>query len=211
MTFVKWNILVRRNTGMALVPFLDEALQYPIFAIIAIGGSAFVGLVQGWILGKALIARFGTSHLRSRLLSAGLLILLLSNAVISLPRFASPEKIRLSVLFESSDLNAVSDAFFTLLGVGTGFLAVFAISVTVLTLIILRIAPIRGPSKAFVIIFSALAMVLTAEARFTYLSPSNLEVLLYFTYQVSIAVGVFLITIRGGRSQSVRKLADGNA
>lgn len=193
---------------MALIPFLDEALQYPIFAVIAIGGSAFVGLVQGWVLGKALTTRFGTSRLRATLLSGGLLILLLSNAVISLPRFASPEKIRLSTLFEASDMSAFSDAFFTLLGVGTGFLAVFAISVTVLTLVILRIAPIRGASKAFVIIFSAIAMVLTAEARFTYLSPSNLEVLLYFTYQVSIAAGVFLITIRSGTSRPVRKLAD---
>ena len=182
---------------MALVPFLDESLQYPLFAILAIGGAAFAGLLQGYILGKAVSARFGAVRRHAWLFSASLLALFLSNAIISLPRFASPDKIRLSVLFESADPNAFADAFFTLLGVGTGFLAVFAISITVMSLVLLKMAPIRGASKAFVFVMSALAMVLTAAARFTYLSPNNLEILMYFVYQLAIALGIFTGTVRG--------------
>ncbi len=181
---------------MALVPFLDEPLQFPIFAVIAIGGSAFVGLVQGLILGKAVALRFSRVRRHARISSVGLLVLFLANALISLPRFASPDEIRLSALFASAEPEAFADALFTLLGVGTGFLAVFAISVTVLSLVLLRMAPIRGASKAFVIIVSALVILLTAAARFTYLSPSNLEVLLYFVYQLGITAGIFMGTIR---------------
>ena len=182
---------------MALVPFLDEPLSYPIFAIIALGGSSFAGLLQGWILGKAVSARFGMVRRHAVPFSVGLLVLFLANAMISLPRFASPDKIRISTLLESAEPGALADAFFTLLGVGTGFLAIFAISVTVISLVLLRMAPIRGAAKAFVIIVSALAMVLTAASRFTYLSPSGLEVLLYFAYQLAIAAGICIGTIRG--------------
>ena len=186
---------------MALVPFLAEALEFPLFAITAIGGSAFVGLVQGLILGKAITLRFSRVRRHARLFSVGLLVLFLVNAVISLPRFASPEEIRLSTLFASAEPGAFADALFTLLGVGTGFLAVLAISVTVLSLVLLRMAPIRGASKAFVVIVSALVLLLMAAARFTYLSPSNLEVMLYFMYQLGMTAGIFLGTIRGGKSR----------
>lgn len=188
---------------VALVPFVDEALEYPIFAIMAIGGSVFVGLLQGWILGRAVSTRFGSARRHAWLFSTGLLILFLANAAISLPRFASPDKIRFSTLLEANDPEIFADSLFTLLGVGTGFLAVFAISVTVLSLILLRMAPIRGISKAFVIIVSSLVMVLTVESRFTYLSPSTLEVLLYFMYQSGVAVGIFVGTI-SGRNRNVR-------
>lgn len=188
---------------MALVPFLDEPLTYPIFAIIALGGSSFAGLLQGWILGKAVSARFGVVRRHAVPFSAGLLMLFLANAMISLPRFSSPDKIRISTLLESAEPGALADAFFTLLGVGTGFLAIFAISVTVISLVLLRMAPIRGAAKAFVIVVSALAMLLTAASRFTYLSPSGLEVLLYFAYQLAIAAGIFIGTVRG-RSHSPR-------
>lgn len=181
---------------MALIPFLDEPLTYPIFAVIALGGSVFVGLLQGWILGKAVSARFVLVRRHAVPFSVGLLVLFLANAMISLPRFSSPDKIRLSTLFESAEPGAIADAFFTLLGVGTGFLAMFAISVTVISLVLLRMAPIRGAAKAFVIIISALAMVLTAASRLTYLSPNSLEVMLFFAYQLAIAAGIFIGTIR---------------
>ena len=182
---------------MALVPFLDDPLTYPLFAITALGGSAFAGLLQGWILGKAVSARFALIRRYAAPFAVALLVLFLANALISLPRFSSPDKIRLSTLLDSAEPGAAAEALFTLLGVGTGFLAIFAISVTVVSLVLLRMAPIRGAAKAFVIIVSALAMVLTAASRFTYLSPSGLEVLLYFAYQLSIAAGVFTGTIRG--------------
>lgn len=180
-----------------MVPFLDEPLTYPLFAITALGGSIFAGLLQGWILGKAVSARFVVVRCRAVLFATGLLVLFLANAMISLPRFSSSEKIRLSTLLESAEPGIFAETFFTLLGVGTGFLAIFAISVTVVSIVLLRMAPMRGAAKIFVIIVSGLAMLLTAASRFTYLSPSSLEVLLYFSYQLAIAAGIFIGTVRG--------------
>ena len=175
---------------MALVPFLDEALTYPVFAIIAMGGGVFVGWLHGHILGRAVVARFRIVN-RYAWPFAGLFgVLFLVNGLLSLPRFSSPDKVRLSVLFDSAHPSAFTDLIFDLVGVGSGLIAVLAISLTVLSLVLLRIAPIRGASKAFAIIVSGLVMVLTLEARFTYLSPSSFEILLYFMYQMGVVAGV---------------------
>lgn len=190
--YIRYHVNIR----MALVPFLAEAFEFPIFAIIAIGGSAFVGLVQGVILGRAISRRFARVRQHARIAAVGLLILFLANAVISLPRFSSPDKIRLSEILAVGEPQALADALFTLLGVGTGFLAVLAISVTVVSLVMLRMGTVRGASRAFVIIVSALVLALTAAARLTYLTPSSFEVLLYFMYQMGITAGIFWGTIR---------------
>ena len=181
---------------MALVPFLDEALSYPIFAIIAMGGSTFVGLLHGYILGRAILARFGTVRRHAVPFAVGFGVLFLVNALLSLPRFSSPDKIRLSVLFDSAEPSTFAGVIFDLVGVGSGLIAVFAISVTVLSLVLLKIAPIRGASKAFAVIVSGIVLVLTVEARFTYLSPSSLEILLYFMYQMGIVAGITIGIIR---------------
>ena len=190
------NLLVHTLYSMALVPFLDEALTYPIFSIIAMGGAAFVGLLHGYIIGKAIVSRFDIVYRHAKPFSILFGILFLANALLSLPRFSSPDKIRLSVLFDSAEPSVFVDLMFDLIGVGSGLIAVLAISLTVLSLILLKIAPIRGAAKAFAIIVSGLVLVLTVEARFTYLSPSSFEILLYFMYQISVVAGVIVGIIR---------------
>ena len=181
---------------MALVPFLQEALEFPIYSIIAIGGSIFIGLLQGLVLGKAVTARFARVRRHARIFSVGLLALFLFNTLISLPRFASTDRVRLSELLAATDSHTLVQTLFTLMGVGTGILAIFAISVTVASLVLLHMAPIKGASKALVIIVSALVMFLTAVSRFTDLSPSSLEVLLFFVYQLGITIGIFFGTLK---------------
>lgn len=193
---VKLKFVVRIIHDMALVPFLDEALSYPIFAIIAIGGAAFVGLLHGYIIGKAIVSRFDIIYRHAKPLSILFGVLFLANGLLSLPRFSSPDKIRLSVLFDSAQPSVFADFMFDIIGVGSGLIAILAISLTVLGLILLKIAPIRGTSKAFAIIVSGIILVLTIQARFTYLSPSSFEILLYFMYQISIAVGVIIGMLR---------------
>jgi hypothetical protein len=78
----------------------------------------------------------------------------------------------------------------------TGFLTVLAISVTVMTFVLLKYTNIRGISKAFVFILSALILLLTGLSRFTDLTPSSFEVLLYFLYQLGITIGILAGTIR---------------
>ena len=43
---------------MALVPFLSDVFLDPIFSIIAISGAFGIGLLQGIILGRAILVRF---------------------------------------------------------------------------------------------------------------------------------------------------------
>lgn len=181
---------------MALVPFLDEVFSYPIFALIAMGGAAFVGLLHGHIIGKAIVSRFDTIHRYARPFSVLFGMLFLVNGLLSLPRFSSPDKIRLSELFDSAQPSVFTDFIFDIIGVGSGLIAVLAISLTVLSLVLLKIAPIRGAAKVFAIIVSGMVLALTVGARFTYLSPSSFEILLYFMYQISIVVGVIIGMLR---------------
>jgi len=114
---------------------------------------------------------------------------------LSVPRFASPEKIDLSNLSAGST-SEVASLLFLIFGMNTGFLTVLAISVTVMTFVLLKFTNIHGIAKAFVFFFSVLILLLTGLSRFTDLTPSTFEVLLYFLYQLGITIGILAGTIR---------------
>jgi hypothetical protein len=78
----------------------------------------------------------------------------------------------------------------------TGFLTILAISVTVMTFVFLKFTNIRGIVKSFVIFSSALLLILTGISRFTELTPSSFEVLLYFLYQLGFTIGILAGTLR---------------
>ena len=81
---------------MALIPFLVDVFQDPIFSILAVIGAFGVGLFQGIILGRAILVRFPRLQNHLKTVSITLFVLFLANAILSVPRFASPEKIELS-------------------------------------------------------------------------------------------------------------------
>ena len=81
---------------MALIPFLVDVFQDPIFSIIAVFGAFGIGLFQGIILGRAILLRFPRLQNHVKTVSISLFIIFLANAILSVPRFASPEKIVLS-------------------------------------------------------------------------------------------------------------------
>jgi hypothetical protein len=114
---------------------------------------------------------------------------------LSVPRFASPEKIELSNLSAAS-LGDVISGLFLIFGMNTGFLTVLAISVTVMPFFFLKFTNINGIVKSFIFFFSALLLILTGISRFTELAPSTFEVLLYFLYQLGITIGILAGTIR---------------
>ncbi|MCE2506012.1 MAG: hypothetical protein J4F36_06020 [Nitrosopumilaceae archaeon] len=180
---------------MALIPFLVDVFQDPIFSIIAVIGAFGVGLFQGIILGRAILVRFPRLQNHLKTVSVTLFILFLINAILSVPRFASPEKIELSNLAAGSPGELVS-TLFLIFGMNTGFLTVLAISVTVMTFAILKFTNLNGIVKLFVLFFSSLLLVLTGISRFTDLTPSTFEVLLYFLYQLGITIGILGGTIR---------------
>ena len=180
---------------MPLIPVTVDIFQHPVVQLIAVLSAFGIGLFQGIILGRAILVRFPRLQNRLKTVSVTLFILFLINAILSVPRFASPEKIDLSNLSANNPSEIVS-TLFLIFGMNTGFLTVLAISVTVMSFVVLKFTHLNGISKVFVFFFSALLLILTAISRFTDLTPSTFEVLLYFLYQLGITIGILAGTIR---------------
>ena len=180
---------------MALVPLLVDLFLNPVIQLVAVLSALGIGLFQGIILGRAILLRFPRLQNHVKTVSITMFVLFLINAILSVPRFASSEKISLSNLSANSP-GEVASALFLIFGMNTGFLTVLAISVTVLSFVVLKFTSLNGITKAFVFFFSALLLILTAISRFTDLTPSTFEVLLYFLYQLGITIGILAGSIR---------------
>jgi hypothetical protein len=181
---------------MALIPFLVDIFQDPIFSLVAILSAFGIGLLQGIILGRAILLRFPRLQNNVKKVSVFLFVLFLANAILSVPRFASPEKIDFSSIPPGLSIPELASVIFLIFGVNTGFLAVLAISVTIMTLVLLKMTNIHGVAKIFVFFFSILILLLTGLSRFTDLTPSSFEVLLYFLYQLGLTIGILAGTVR---------------
>ena len=181
---------------MALAPFLTEIFQDPTFSIIAILSAFGIGIFQGVILGRAILIRFPRLQNHVKTVSVSLFVLFLANAILSVPRFASPDKIELSTVIQSGSPSDVASLLFLIFGMNTGFLTVLAISVTIMTFVLLKFVQIHGVAKGFVLLFSVLVLVLTGISRFTDLTPSTFEVFLYFLYQMGITIGILAGSVR---------------
>jgi len=180
---------------MALLPFLAELFLHPVIQLVAVLSAFGIGLFQGIVLGRAILVRFPRLQNHVKTVSFTMFGLFLINAILSVPRFASPEKITLSNLSANSP-GEIASAFFLIFGMNTGFLTVLAISVTVMTFVVLKFTNLNGITKGFVFIFSSLILILTAVSRFTDLTTSTFEVLLYFLYQLGITIGILIGSIR---------------
>ena len=180
---------------MALIPMLVESFNDPLIQLIVILSTFGIGLSQGIILGRAILQRFTRLQNHLKTVSITLFILFLINAILSVPRFQSPEKIDLATLSVSNTGDVIS-SIFLVFGMNTGFLTVLAISIMVMTFVILKFTHLHGIVKGFVFFFSSLLLVFTAISRFTDITPSTFEVLLYFLYQLGITIGILLGTIR---------------
>ena len=181
---------------LALISFFSDIFLDPIFSLVAVLSASAIGLLQGIILGRAILIRFPRLQNNLKKVSISLFVLFLANAILSVPRFASPEKIDLSSLSQATSSGEVASLIFLIFGINTGFLAVLAISVTIMTLVLLKFTNLRGYSKGFVIFFSLLILVLTGLSRFTDLTPSTFEVFLYFLYQLGLTIGILAGTVR---------------
>ena len=180
---------------MALIPILVDLFLNPVIQLIAVLGAFGIGLFQGIILGRAILVRFPRLQNHVKTVSITMFVLFLINAILSVPRFASPEKVSLSNLSANSPAELAS-ALFLIFGMNTGFLTVLAISVTVMSFVVLKFTNLTGIAKGFIFFFSALLLILTAVSRFTDLTPSTFEVLLYFLYQLGITIGILAGSIR---------------
>ena len=181
--------------SMALIPILVDFFDDPLIQLIVVSLTFGIGLLQGVILGRAILQRFPRLQNHVKTVSVTLFVLFLINAVLSVPRFQSPEKIDLTNLSVANPADVIS-SIFLIFGMNTGFLTVLAISIMVMTFVILKFTNLHGVVKGFVFFFSSLLLVFTALSRFTDLTPSAFEVLLYFLYQLGITIGILFGTIR---------------
>ena len=181
---------------MALVPFLVETFQDPLFSIVAVLVAFVIGIFQGIILGRAILVRFPRLQNHVKTVSVSLFVLFLLNAILSVPRFASPEKIDLSNVIQTGSSGEIASLLFLIFGMNTGFLTVLAISITIMTFVLLKFTQIHGIAKGFVFFFSILILLLTGLSRITDLTPSTFEVFLYFLYQLGITIGILGGTVR---------------
>jgi hypothetical protein len=188
---------------MALFQFLVEVFQDPIFSVIAILGAFAIGIFQGIVLGRAILLRFPRLQNHVKTVSVSLFFLFLVNAVLSVPRFASPDKIVLSNVFQANNPGELASLLFLVFGMNAGFFAVLAISITVMTFVLLKFTPIHGVAKIFVLFFSLLILLLTGLSRFTDLTPSTFEVFLYFLYHLGITIGVLVGSARKIKSKKL--------
>lgn len=182
--------------SMALVPFLADVFQDPVFSTASAAATLGIGVFHGVVLGRAILLRFPRLQNHLKTVSISLFVLFLANAVLSVPRFASPEKIDLATVFQTDTPGEFASVLFLIFGVNTGFLTVLAISVTIVTFVLLKVTNIRGVYRWFVFLFSALILLLTGMSRFTDLTPSTYEVILYFLYQLGLTVGILFGSIR---------------
>jgi len=188
---------------VVLAPYLVEVFQNPIFSVTAIVSAFGIGIFQGIILGKAILLRFPRLQNHVKTVSVSLFFLFLANALLSVPRFASTEKIDVSSIFQANDSGEITSLIFLIFGLNVGFLAVLAISVTVMTFVLMKFAPIHGATKIFVLFFSLLILLLTGLSRFTDLTPSTFEVFLYFLYHIGITIGILAGSIRKLKSRKI--------
>ena len=180
---------------MVMLSFLVDLFLHPVIQLIAVLSAFGIGTFQGIILGRSILVRFPRLQNHVKTVSVTLFVLFLINAILSVPRFASPEKISISNLSANSSGELFS-SLFLIFGINTGFLTVMAISVTVMSFVILKFINLDGKTKGFVFFFSALILILTAVSRFTEYTPDPFEVLLYFLYQLGITIGILMGSIR---------------
>ena len=188
---------------MALFQFLVDVFQDPIFSIIAILSAFAIGIFQGIVLGRAILLRFPRLQNHVKTVSVSLFFLFLVNAILSVPRFASPDKIILSNVFQANNPGELASLLFLVFGMNAGFFAVLAISLTVMTFVLLKFTHIHGVAKIFVLFFSLLILLLTGLSRFTDLTPSTFEVFLYFLYHLGITIGVLVGSARKIKSKKL--------
>jgi hypothetical protein len=140
---------------MALIPMLVESFSDPLIQLIVILSTFGIGLSQGIILGRAILQRFPRLQNHVKTVSFTLFGLFLVNAVLSVPRFQSPEKIDFTNLSVANPGDVVSSVFL-IFGMNTGFLTVLAISIMVMTFVILKFTNFKWNCKGICLFFQCI-------------------------------------------------------
>ena len=188
--------LLSFDTGYLLE--LANRFSYATYSIV-IG----IGVIQGRILGEAIVERFPRMLSNARLMSMLLFALFASNAIVSVMKFAEPVKINISQILASSP-NELLSMFLKLVGLNAGAGAIISFSITVLILILLKMTTLKAYNGGFVFIISVIMIVITSVVRLSGYQPTGFEIIAYALYQAGMTAGIIWGTRIKLSSQDLR-------
>jgi hypothetical protein len=149
-----------------------------------------IGVTQGLILGEAITDRFPKMQYRTRLALISLFLLFTTHAIVSVIKFAYPEKINISQIFTSPTLDQLLTMTLKVVGLNAGIGAVIAFSITLIILILMRLTGLKGYRSAFLITISIIMIIIVSTVRLSDYKPTGFEIFLYMLYQGAVTGGV---------------------
>jgi hypothetical protein len=187
-------LIMMRLLGILYIPFIQQfetsiILEYaeallPLTVLIVVG----IGLMQGWIVGSAIVERFPRLTYHARMASILLLALFSLNAIGNVLRFMYPNKIHMPLLFSSdqSSLGRMIDL--------SNPLTLLTLSLTMLMFALLSMIRVRDYKRYFLLVMSIVMAFITSALIFSDYKPTQFEVMLYSLYQAGIVGGAFIGT-----------------
>ena len=148
-----------------------------------------VALAQGVILGEAIIERFPRLIHNARLASILLLSLFIIHASVSVLKFADPEKIIISEIFNATNYE-LGSIILRVVGLNAGAVSIIAFSMTVAVIILFRFIALQEYRRSFIFIISIIMIMITASIRISDYTPANFEIFLYVLYQAGVTGGI---------------------
>lgn len=167
--------------------------------VISFGVTLGIGLVQGMILARGIRKRFPGLRMHARATSTVLLILFSISAISNIVQFSSPQKISLDQLSVPETPEQAVQAIMGFLGLDAGFGSVVALFVSVILVLVFRLADLPGIARYFMFALSVVVVSVAVLGRFTDYVPTGFQVLMYTFYQGGITIGIFAVTRRRGR------------
>ncbi len=163
-----------------------------------------IGVTQGLIIGEAVVERFPRMLSNARLTSILLFVLFAANAVVSIMKFAQPDKITISQIFASQTPHELVSVILQLIGLYAGPVTIIAFSTTLLILILLKFTTLKAKGRTFVFSIGVIMIIITTIIKFSDYKPSSFEIFLYMLYQAGITGGIIWGTRRRLYSNDLR-------
>ena len=164
--------------------------------IISFGIVIGVGLIQGAILGRGIRNRFPSLKKHARIVSLILLTLFSINAVASIIKFATPQKIAVSDLTIPSTPEEAFSILINILGLNAGLGTVIVLFISISLILFFKLAKIHKIARYFIFSLTVIVLIVAILGRFTDFIPSSFQIQMYAFYQLGIGVGIFLVTLK---------------
>lgn len=180
---------------MGVIEFAQE--NFFISLVVVLG----IGFLQGAILARGIRKRFPKFKMHARIVSAVLLILFFINAVLSIVKFAVPDKVSLSDLVVPATPQEGISLMMRILGLNAGFGTTIGVFVSIILIMLFRFAQIPTVARHFMFAISFVMLALVFLVRFTEYVPSEFEIIMYAVYQFGLTLGIFIISRRNESDQ----------